>query len=180
MSDDPEAPIAAAEEAITTVVSANPVLFHPELDDPNLLEAFINDVAQDIEEKRVVAARYGFTLTEMRDYLIRHKKVLQRVKERAAVWNSDAGVPSQLRTYAGVILRDALPEMGRRLHNPSTPANVKLDTEKLLARMAGVDGLPAPDKAAGPAGNAFVVNFNFGDDKKKMTISATPVVESDA
>ena len=32
MSDEPEAPIAAAEEAITTVVNATPVLFHPSLD----------------------------------------------------------------------------------------------------------------------------------------------------
>lgn len=149
------------------------------LNDPVLLNGFIEDVAQGIHPPSDLAVRYSLDPRDMVALIRDNPEVRRRIQTRRAVWESGENIEGRIRKYAGVTVLEALPASSSVLFDKTAPAGTRLDTLKAFSRMAGVDGLPGGNKPDGNrAGTSFIVNFRFSGGRIE-TVSATTVVEND-
>ena len=174
MSEDP------LEALLNAALDAEPVFAEPVLDEA-LLHGFMHDVANGIHPAEKIARQYGFASGQhMLKFITDNKVVRRKIKALRALVESDANLEGSNRALAGHALREGMHNVAAPLFDPKATPAVRLDTAKLLARIAGVDGLPAAakDGSGGASGNKFVVNFLFSGGKTE-TISATTVVDAD-
>jgi hypothetical protein len=152
---------------------------------PQVMQAFCNDVAQGIHEYATIAARYYFADTQaVLDYLKTKAAVRKRIKALRAVWQSDDNVEIRVRTLAGHSLLEALPSTSRVMFNEELNPSVRIDAMKAHARIAGLDS-PPPAQAGGGAvgGNRFSVQIVFSQAGTVETIKSAdlpPVIEGEA
>lgn len=150
------------ESALDAAVSAYAVLpTKPTLDNA-YVHAMCNDVAQKIHPVEELAARYGLPDGEsLVRYLKAHPPLLQRIKELRAIWESGGAIESRTRTLACHTALYGLPDVGAVLFDKVTPQSIKLETLKVLARIAGIDGLPPAQKGDPGLGGHFSVIINL-------------------
>lgn len=151
------------EVAINATVDATPVLLDTVTMAPAVLWAFCVDVAQNIVDYDVLALRYGFdSWQSMQAWIIANAAVRKKIKELRIIWQSDDNVAVRARTLAGHAVLEAIPYTARPLFDEKTTNADRLDTLKMHARIAGIDGNPhtGRENAGGTGGNPGIGRFS--------------------
>jgi hypothetical protein len=162
----------ALDEELLALVDDTPTVIEFIADDVTQV-ALINDLATGINKPSVVAARFGLTPEQLYNW-VKIPEARRRIKARKAVWESEANLPERNKIYWGNVTLEAAPVADKMIHEPSTPAHVRVKLIEVAGRLGGVDVKPNPGEG-GPVAERFSVVFQFsGGMSERVTIVNPP------
>lgn len=168
------------EAAVDDLVGSLPSIM-PELEGVEL-ERFIQDMVQDIHSKGTVAARYGFNPPQlMVEYLRTHPTILNIIRKRKAVWESDGSAMDAARLEATVAVRQIIPHMTADAIDKKTTPAVRADIAKQISTIAGLSGGGAAKPGQAGSGNSLTFSIHFSDRTETITttvVDQPPQVEA--
>ena len=156
--------------------------------DPLALQAWIEDVAQNLLGYPAITRRYGFASeNEMMERIRDNPELRRRIKARRAIWQSDGNAEGRARAYAVQTVIEAIPHTSQVMFDQAAPYSARLDALKAHARIGGIDGLPAGSKdvvgPGMPGQGRFAINIIFKNhpSEKITTIETTdlPTLEGE-
>lgn len=138
------------------------------LDDELRLVRLAREVAMDMAPLDVVLARGGWTLEQF-DQLRRWPHFQRLVEAEAASWEGAANTHERVKLKAAAMVEDWLPEAHQRLHDRQEPLPAKVETAKLVVRLAGM-GMEQALVGSGGEGQRFQLVINIGDGRPGVVI----------
>lgn len=175
---------AEAPDLVTELVSAVdefPTVVNVDLDSATV-QALINDLAIGMNKNPVIAARYGLSMRQLYEF-VSIPEARRRIKAKKAIWESDANLPERIKLLYGAITLEAGAVADRMLHDPTTPAPVKVKLFEVAGRFGGADVRSTTGGMGidGPTGPQFNVQFVFSGTGKTEHINlvANPVIPID-
>jgi DNA-binding transcriptional ArsR family regulator len=131
------------------------------------------ELAAGLSDVPAIRERYGITEIQW-DSLKKNPVFRQMVAEAIKSLRGDLNAGARIQKKADIILEDALPAYDRMVHDPTIPAQSRIDAGKLLAQLAGRaaknDGIAVP-------GSGFVLNINLGGANKGVTIENAAITD---
>lgn len=170
------------EQLVDGIVDAAPAVLAFDPDDATT-QSLINDVGIGMVRPHVIAARYGLTAKQFLAF-IKIPEVTRRIKLRKAVWESDDNQPERIRRMYGQLTLEAAPSLDKLLHDPTTPAAVKLKGLELSGRFGGADarggGANNSEAATGPMFSVQFVFAGSGTTQAVTMVSGPPTIDAPA
>lgn len=157
-------------DTIEDILSGVPML---EITDAAMLVGIVEDIAQDIYPKEVIATRYGFRdVAELRQYLVKHPELVRRIQRHRALHQSDANAQERVRLQSCAGLSEEMHSIVAVISDKNVPITQRIDAFKAMvdlsgAKASGVQAAKADTRAA--AGTRFNITINLPGQTQRIT-----------
>ena len=136
-------------------------------DDELRLVRLARELAMDMQPLDQLLARGGWTL-EQYEQLARWPHFQHLVAAEAESWESALNTHERVKLKAAAMVEDWLPEAHQRLHDRQEPLPAKVETAKLITRLAGMGVETA---VVGENTGKFQLVINIGDGRPGVVLN---------